>query len=155
MYYVTDPVHDSARKSITTSKPDLTENKENIRFLKFEKEDFAKFLSEQENQRTKTKTKQHVQLFQDYIFATKGDSSNIDTLDPATINEYLSSFYLGIRKKNESEYEPNYPKNIQYSLERHLRKQTYPKSITEDNEFYESREIWKAKLIDLRKERKR
>jgi hypothetical protein len=51
MYYGTDPVHDSARKSITTSKPDLTENKENIRFLKFEKEDFAKFLSEQENQR--------------------------------------------------------------------------------------------------------
>ena len=55
MYYGTDPVHDNARKSITTSKPDLTENKENIRFLKFEKEDFAKFLSEQENQRTKTR----------------------------------------------------------------------------------------------------
>ena len=89
MYYVTDPVHDSARKSITTSKPDLTENKENIRFLKFEKEDFAKFLSEQENQRTKTKTKQHVQLFQDYIFATKGDSSYIDTLDPAISELFL------------------------------------------------------------------
>jgi len=115
MYYVTDPVHVSARKSITTSKPDLTENKENVRFLKFEKEDFAKFLSEQENQRTKTKTKQHVQLFKDYIFATKGDSSNIDTLDPVTLNEYLSSFYLGIRKKDESEYEPNYLKNIQQS----------------------------------------
>ena len=63
------------------------------------KKKIAKFLSEQENQRTKTKTKQHVQLFKDYIFATKGDSPNIDTLDPATLNEYLSSFYLGIRKK--------------------------------------------------------
>lgn len=51
------------------------------------------------------------------------------------IQPYLSSFYLGIRKKDESEYEPNYLKNIQHSLEKHLRKQNYPKSITEDNEF--------------------
>ena len=69
------------------------------------------------------------------MFARKEDSCYIDTLDPATLNEYLSSFYLGIRKKDESEYEPNYLKNIQHSLERHLRKQNYPKSITEDNEF--------------------
>ena len=42
---------------------------------------------------------------------------------------------------------------MQYSLERHLRKQNYPKSITEDNEFW-SREILKAKLIDLIKKGK-
>jgi hypothetical protein len=46
------------------------------------------------------------------MFARKEDSCYIDTLDPATLNEYLSSFYLGIRKKDESEYEPNYLKNI-------------------------------------------
>ena len=49
------------------------------------------------------------------MFARKEDSCYIDTLDPATLNEYLSSFYLGIRKKDESEYEPNYLKNIQQS----------------------------------------
>jgi hypothetical protein len=76
-------------------------------------------------------------------------------LDPAILNEYLSSFYIGIRKIDESEYEPNYLKNVQYSLERHLRKQTYPKSITEDNQFYESREILKAKLIDLKKRKEK
>ena len=42
-------------------------------------------------------------------------------------------------------------KNIQQSLERHSRKQNYAKSITEDSEFYESREILKAKQIDLKK----
>ena len=42
-------------------------------------------------------------------------------------------------------------KNIQQSLERHLRKQNYAKSITEDSEFYESRDILEAKQIDLKK----
>ena len=59
-------------------------------------------------------------------------------------------FVLGIRKKM-SEYEPNYLKTIQQSLERQLRKQNYAKSITEDSEFYELREILKAKQIDLKK----
>jgi hypothetical protein len=50
-----------------------------------------------------------------------------------------------------SEYEPNYLKNIQQSLERELRKHNYVKSITEDSEFYELREILKAKQIDIKK----
>jgi hypothetical protein len=58
---------------------------------------------------------------------------------------------LVFEKKNLSEYEPNYLKNIQQSLERHSRKQNYAKSTTEDSEFYESREILKAKQIDLKK----
>ena len=42
-------------------------------------------------------------------------------------------------------------KNIQQSLDRHSRKQNYTKSITEDSEFHESREILKTKQIDLKK----
>ena len=67
------------------------------------------------NKRTKeqkTKNIQHIQLFQEYILATKNDSTKIEDLNPKVLNDYLCTFYLVIRKKNLSEYEPNYLKNV-------------------------------------------
>jgi len=60
----------------------------------------TKFLDEQENQRTKQNTIKHVQLFQEYILATKTDSTKIEDLNPKVLNDYLCSFYLGIRKQS-------------------------------------------------------
>lgn len=70
------------------------------------------------------------------------------------MNKYLSAFFVGVRKSDGTEYEPCYLKNIQCSLERHLRKNKYSHSITEDTIFFESRELLKAKQKDLKKQGK-
>lgn len=97
-----------------------------------------KFQQEQENERTIIKTKQHVHLFQDYIKETEEDSTPIHEIDPEILDHYLSAFFVGIRKKDGSEYEPCYLKNIHCSLERHIRNENYEYSITKDSMFYES-----------------
>ena len=63
-----------------------------------------KFQQEQENERTIIKTKQHVNLFQDYIKETEDDSTPIHEIDPVILDHYLSAFFVGIRKKDGSEY---------------------------------------------------
>ena len=82
------------------------------RFINFDENDFEEFLASKENERTKKKTVNHIKLLQEYIQATKGDVTPIENLDPKVLNKYLCSFFLGVRKKNLDEYEPNYLKNI-------------------------------------------
>jgi len=124
------------------------------RFIKQTEEDLKKFQQEQENERTIIKTKQHVNLFQDYIKETEDESTPIHEIDPEILDHYLSAFFVGIRKKDGSEYEPCYLKNIQCSLERHLRNENYEYSITKDSMFYESRQCLQAKQKDLKKQGK-
>ena len=52
------------------------------RFIKQTEKDLKKFQQEQENERTIIKTKQHVNLFQDYIKETEDDSTPIHEIDP-------------------------------------------------------------------------
>jgi len=74
------------------------------RFIKQTEEDLKKFQQEQENERTIRKTKQHVNLFQDYIKETEDDSTPFHEIDPEILDHYLSAFFVGIRKKDGSEY---------------------------------------------------
>ena len=99
----------------------------------------------------KKKKKQHVNLFQSYISATKGDNTEIHLLKPEVLDKYLEAFFLGVRKQDSTEYEPTYLKNIQCSLERHLRNNKYSHSIIEDFMFDSSREALRAKQRDLKK----
>jgi hypothetical protein len=50
------------------------------------------------------KTKQHVNLFQDCIKETEDDSTPIHEIDPVIFYHFLSAFFVGIRKKDGSEY---------------------------------------------------
>jgi hypothetical protein len=52
-----------------------------------------KYQQEQENERTIMKTKQHVNLFQDYIKETKDDSTPTHEIDPEILDHYLSAFF--------------------------------------------------------------
>jgi hypothetical protein len=49
-------------------------------------------------------------------------------------------------------YEPCYLKNIQNSLERHLKNRQYSVSLTNGREFHKSRQLLKAKQIELKKQ---
>lgn len=74
------------------------------RFIKQTEKDLKKFQQEQENERTIRKTKQHVNLFQDYIKETEDDSTPIHEIDPEILDHYLSAYFVAIRKKDGSEY---------------------------------------------------
>ena len=74
------------------------------RFIKQTEKDLKTYQQEEENERTIIKTKQHVNLFQDYIKETEDDSTPIHEIDPEILDHYLSFFFVGIRKKDGSEY---------------------------------------------------
>jgi hypothetical protein len=74
------------------------------RYINQTEKDLKKCQQEQENERTIMKTKQHVNLFQDYIKETEDDSTPIHEIDPEILDHYLSTFFVGIRKKDGSEY---------------------------------------------------
>jgi hypothetical protein len=74
------------------------------RFIKQTEKNLKKFQQEQENETTMIKTKQHVNLFQDCIKETEDDSTPIHEIDPVIFDHFLSAFFVGIRKKDGSEY---------------------------------------------------
>jgi hypothetical protein len=74
------------------------------RFIKQTEKNLKKFQQEQENETTMIKTKQHVNLFQDCIKETEDDSTPIHEIDPVIFYHFLSAFFVGIRKKDGSEY---------------------------------------------------
>jgi hypothetical protein len=91
----------SDKVSVSTKED---KNQKINRFIKQTEKNLKKFQQEQENERTMIKTKQHVNLFQDCIKETEDDSTPIHEIDPVIFDHFLSAFFVGIRKKDGSEY---------------------------------------------------
>lgn len=91
----------SDKVSVSTKED---KNQKINRFIKQTEKNLKKFQQEQENERTMIKTKQHVNLFQDCIKETEDDSTPIHEIDPVIFYHFLSAFFVGIRKKDGSEY---------------------------------------------------
>ena len=91
----------SDKVSVSTKED---KNQKINRFIKQTEKNLKKFQQEQENETTMIKTKQHVNLFQDCIKETEDDSTPIHEIDPVIFYHFLSAFFVGIRKKDGSEY---------------------------------------------------
>ena len=91
----------SDKVSVSTKED---KNQKINRFIKQTEKNLKKFQQEQENETTMIKTKQHVNLFQDCIKETEDDSTPIHEIDPVIFDHFLSAFFVGIRKKDGSEY---------------------------------------------------
>ena len=62
-------------------------------------------------------------------------SSSINELSPSVLNDLLSRFIFGIRKKDGSEYEPTSLRAFLSSIQKYLSKQNYGFTIFTDTEF--------------------
>lgn len=56
----------------------------------------------------------------------------IERYSPQALDEVLTKFYVEVRKKDGSEYEPDSLRVMQASIDRYLRQKKYPDSITEE-----------------------
>ena len=73
----------------------------------------------------------------------------IERYSPQALDEVLKKFYVEVRKKDGSEYEPDSLRVMQASIDRYLRQKNYPDSIISGREFKKSQETLnsKAKLL--------
>lgn len=69
----------------------------------------------------------------------------IKTIPPPELNDLLCKFFLGVRKADGSNYEPNTLRTFMSSLDRHLRRMKYGKQIISSLEFSKVMEVLKAK----------
>ena len=73
----------------------------------------------------------------------------IERFSPQALDEVWTKFYVEVRKRDGSEYEPDSLRVMQASIDRYLRQKSYPESIISGREFRKSQETLnsKAKLL--------
>ena len=126
---------------------------ETSRFVEITDEELNEFIEGRQNPNTKKKTAYDVELFKRFIqTSTPGllDSTSLHELSPQVLNDLLSKFIFGVRKKNGSEYEPTSLRGFLSSIQRYLNKQNYGFTIFTDAEFKTTMATLKAKQMDLK-----
>lgn len=77
---------------------------------------------------------------------THKDSRAIEDIPPAELDKYLADFFLTVKTLSGEEFSYNSLCALRGSLERYLKDQEYPYSITTSHMFKESRAAWLKKL---------
>ncbi|XP_064606268.1 uncharacterized protein LOC135471122 isoform X5 [Liolophura sinensis] len=78
--------------------------------------------------------------------STHKDSRAIEDIPPAELDKYLADFFVTVKTQSGEEFSYNTLCALRGSLERYLRDQEYPYSITTSHMFKESRAAWLKKL---------
>ncbi|XP_073250403.1 cholesterol 24-hydroxylase-like [Porites lutea] len=111
-------------------------------------EDYVESL---ENGNTKEKTKRDVKLLETFLRNEKNDEREVQDIEPAELNKHLAEFIRSVRRKDGEDYEPSSLRCLVSSIERHLKKNNYTKSIINDKEFELFRKCLQAKQKELKK----
>lgn len=109
----------------------------------------SSIVSGSENRNTHRKTGADMRILATYM-RSLNELRTPETIPPAELDKYLSSFFLVVRKTDGSEYEPCSLRAMLASIERYLRQMNYPASLTRDNEFSNMRNVLKLKQQMLR-----
>jgi hypothetical protein len=109
----------------------------------------SSIVSGSENRNTHRKTGADMRILATYMRSVN-ELRAPETIPPAELDKYLSSFFLVVRKTDGSEYEPCSLRAMLASIERYLRQKNYPASLTRDNEFSNMRNVLKLKQQMLR-----
>lgn len=123
------------------------------RFVDITDGELNEFLEKQENENTKRKTSYDVELFKAFVQKNHADLLQdrlIHELQPSVLNELLSKFLYGIRKKDGTEYEPSSLRGFLSSIQRYLNKENYGLTIFNDAQFKGTMATLKAKQKDLK-----
>jgi hypothetical protein len=76
------------------------------------------FLEENLNKNTKTKTKSDMKVITD-LFTSIGEERAPGQIPPKDLDSIMARFFLGVLKKDGTEYEPDSLGSMYNSLERH------------------------------------
>ena len=89
-------------------------------------------------------------LLQDFL-VTQNELRNITDIPPENLETLLAQFFVSVRQKNGSEYEPTSLRNMLSSFERELRNRQYGESLVASIKFAKTRAALKSKQKDLKK----
>ena len=90
-----------------------------------QKETGGFFLEENLNKNTKTKTKSDMKVITDF-FTSIGEERALGQIPPKELDSIMARFFLGVLKKDGTEYEPDSLGSMYNSLDRHLRDMKSP-----------------------------
>ena len=85
-----------------------------------------------------------------WLFNFKGEPRLPELIIPELLNEFLSEFFITIKKVDGSDYEPSTIDSIKFSIDRYLKDKYYPASIITDKIFHKTRQAINARKVDLK-----
>lgn len=91
-----------------------------------------------------------VSIFHQWLREHSSDSRAVEEIPPRELNDYLVTFLTTIKKKNGSPYFAKSLKCVRDSIDRHLKDQNYPCSITTSLEFSTSQVAYRKQYHYLR-----
>ena len=116
----------------TNLNEDSNNQKENVvpnkRFRMVTDEETGVFLEENLNKNTKTKTKSDMKVITDFFtfIASIDEERAPGQIPPKDLDSIMGRFFLGVLKKDGTEYEPDSLGSMYNSLDRHLRDMKSP-----------------------------
>lgn len=147
----TSPIPEKEQNSCTTTSAPSVETSKSAEFIELNNEDIQKFVKEQENKSTLRKTLGDIEKFNRFL-RMKGEKREMKDIAPDELDIFVANFILSVRKADGGEYEPSTIRNMVSSLERKLRRQSYPVSILNSKtEFNLTKDTLRAKLKSLKK----
>lgn len=89
----------------------------------------------------------HVKVFERWIQCEPFcDFRPIEDIPPPELNNYLADFFPMVKTQSGEEFTPKSLCRLRSSLERYLRDQSYPESITHSDVFLSSKLAYKTKI---------
>ena len=112
------------------------------RFVSLDKP-IDKFIEDQKNKNTLSKTRRDVSLLTEFL-NSKNESRRIEE----------SEFIVAVRRKDGEDFEPVSLRGLICSFNRHLKACKYPCSVIEDSQFEQARQALEARSKELKKDGK-
>ena len=117
---------------------------QNSRFKNTNEEEKLAFKEGQKNKNTAKKTTYDVKLFLDFL-SFKNDNRQPQDINGQELNKLLEDFFMVVKKKDNTEYEPASLRGILGSITRHLQGNLYNHCIMTSPTFAGMREMLNAK----------
>ena len=121
------------------------------RFAEVSESDVEQFIEGEENANTKKKTFYDLKLIKKFLVEERHEIREIEKIPATELDSYLSQFVLAARKKTGKYYEPSSLRGILATVERHLSRSSYGKTIFKDSAFKKTRDVLKAKQKQLKR----
>ena len=109
-----------------------------------------KFIEDQKNKNTLSKTRRDVSLLIEFL-KSQNESRRIEEIPPVELTEYINEFIVAVRRKDGEDFEPSSLRGpLICSFNWHLKAFKYPCSVIEDNQFERVRQALEARSKELK-----